>query len=93
MIWIEVELSFCYAVTLGTSKALTLTAARLEVAVEQSPLWATARNIVVCVRFPVENGLAVEAMSNQFVPPLVDDCHFRIAPVWPLNVILVALPL
>ena len=25
-------------------------------------------------------------ISLQLVPPLTDDCHFKIMPVWPLNV-------
>src|SRR5438132_1184896 len=59
----------------------TVTVAWLELADGHTPLCTTARNCVVCVSAPVFNGLSVEAMSIQLPPPLVDFCHFWIAPV------------
>jgi len=80
------------AVRFGVTSALTFTVATLEVSVEQTPLCTTARNSVVTVRVPVGNGFAVEAISDQLWPS-VEDCHFTIAPVWPLSVIVVLPPL
>src|SRR3569623_605453 len=70
----------------------TTTVAATELPGAHTPLCTTARNCVVIVRLPVGNGLAVEPISVQFVPS-VEDCHFVIAPVSPLRLIVVLVPL
>jgi hypothetical protein len=76
-----------------TDAESTVTVAALELADEQTPLVTTARNCVVWVRVPVLSGLAVEVMSDHVPPPLTEDCHLAMEPVWPLNVIVVVEPL
>ncbi len=70
-----------------------MTVAALEVAAEQTPLCTIASNSVVAVNGPVPNGLAVEAMAVQVLPPSVEYCHPTITPICPLKLIVVPLPL
>jgi hypothetical protein len=58
-----------------------VTVAALELVVEQTPLCTNASNSVVTVNGPVLNGLLVEAMAIQLLPPFVEYCHPMIAPV------------
>jgi hypothetical protein len=70
-----------------------VTVAALEVANPHPPLCTTARNTVATVSGPVLNGLSVEAMSDQELPPSAEACHLTIAPVFPPRLILVPEPL
>jgi hypothetical protein len=75
-----------------TDAASTVTVATVEVAGgELAPFCTTASNSVVAVSGPVFNGLAVEAMAVQLLPPFTEYCHPTIAPVCPLKLIVVLL--
>jgi hypothetical protein len=91
---VEVPLQIVSAVAVAVPPTLigfTVTTASAEVAIEQSPLWTTARKCLVAVRLPGLNGLAVEPMGDQVVPS-GDDSQRTIEPVWPLRVIAVEEP-
>jgi hypothetical protein len=70
-----------------------VTVAALELAAEHTPLATTARNAVACVSGSVVSGLSVEPTSDQVIPPSVEACHLTIAPVAPLRLTLVPVPL
>jgi hypothetical protein len=75
-----------------TVTGFTDTTLSAEAAIEQTPLWTTARKCLAAVRLPVLKGLEVEAMGDQVVPSR-EDSHRTIEPVWPPSVIVVAEPL
>src|SRR5512143_370802 len=75
----------------GAASIATL--ATLEVATAHIPLCTTPRNSVAVISGPVLRGLSVEAMSLTVVQLSVENCHFTITPLWPLNPMVVPLPL
>lgn len=95
LIVVPAPLQMVPAAALGVPPTLsgsTVIVTGVELALEHTPLWTTARNCVVWFRFPVVSGLDVDTMSDHVVP-FKDDCHLTIDPVWPLRVIVVPFPL
>src|SRR6185369_7474688 len=88
---LQIGLAVAVAVP-ATVVGSTTTIASAEFSTKQLPLCTTARKCVVALNTPLGSGLAVETMSLQLLPS-AEDCHFTIAPTWPLKVIVVLLPL
>src|SRR5438477_7469909 len=70
----------------------TLTVAATEFAAGQLPLCTSPYTTLFRSRFPVGSGLTAEAISFQALPS-VDDCHFMMAAVSPVKLIVVLVPL